>query len=43
MRHIVEPNAGSGGNGQYRQNLVLVRNFLNETEKDGLETGGGNK
>lgn len=43
VRHIVEPNAGSGGNGQYRQNLVLVRNFLNETEKDGLETGGGNK
>lgn len=27
VRHIIEPNKGPEGNGSYRQNLVLMRNF----------------
>lgn len=30
VRHIIEPNKGPEGNGSYRQNVVLFRNFLNE-------------
>lgn len=43
VRNIVEPNGGSGGNGQFRQNVVLIRNFLNETEEQQMEAAGGNK
>ena len=27
VRHIIEPNKGPEGNGSYRQNIVLMRNF----------------
>lgn len=30
VRHIIEPNKGPEGNGSYRQNIVLMRNFLSD-------------
>ena len=30
VRHIIEPNRGPEGNGSYRQNVGLFRNFVNE-------------
>lgn len=34
VRHIIEPNRGPEGNGSYRQNIVLFRNFLNEAQQE---------
>lgn len=34
VRHIVEPNKGPEGNGSYRQNVVLFRNFLSEAQQE---------
>ena len=34
VRHIIEPNKGPEGNGSYRQNIVLMRNFLNEAQQE---------
>lgn len=34
VRHIVEPNKGPDGNGSYRQNIVLFRNFLSEVQQE---------
>lgn len=37
VRHIIEPNKGPEGNGSYRQNIVLMRNFLSDQAEDSFE------
>ena len=37
VRHIIEPNRGPEGNGSYRQNVVLFRNFINEAQQEKIE------
>lgn len=37
VRHIIEPSKGPGGDGSYRQNIVLMRNYLSDNPHEDIE------